>query len=249
MPFSVAVILLYLRNWLNVKGAIYLIPVTLGDDDYKKVIPEKVLEITRQLRHFIVENTRSARRYLRLIDKHFPVDETHFYELNEHTRDTELNQLLEPVTRGIDIGIMSEAGLPGIADPGSKLVKIAHRQKIRIIPLSGPSSIILALVSSGLNGQNFSFNGYLPVKQDAREAKLREIEKKTQSGYAQILMETPYRSQKMLESILGTCHNETMLCIAVNITLPTESITTMKISEWKTRIPDLDKKLAVFVLQ
>lgn len=245
----VVVILLYLRNNFSVKGSVYLIPVTLGGDDYKSVIPEKVLEITRRLRHFVVENTRSARRYLRLIDKQFPVDETLFYELNEHTRDADLNQLLEPVIKGIDIGIMSEAGLPGIADPGSRLVRIAHRQKIKVIPLSGPSSIILALISSGLNGQNFSFNGYLPVRQDAREAKLRELEKKAQSGYSQIFMETPYRSQKMFESILCSCHGDTMLCIAVDITHPTENITTMKISEWKTGIPDLDKKLVVFVLQ
>jgi 16S rRNA (cytidine1402-2'-O)-methyltransferase len=144
---------------------------------------------------------------------------------------------------------MSEAGLPGIADPGARLVALAHQNKIVVTPLSGPSSIIMALISSGLNGQNFSFNGYLPVKPPAREVKLRELERKAHEGYAQIFMETPYRNQKMLESILVTCHKDSMLCIAVDITLSTESIKTMRISEWKKNIPDLKDRLVIYVLQ
>lgn len=231
------------------KGRIYLIPVTLGGDDYASVIPEKTLEITRRLRHFVVEDVRSARRFLRLIDKGFPIDSTVFYELNEHTPAAEVSSFLQPVLNGSDIGLMSEAGLPGIADPGAMLTAIAHRKRITITPLSGPSSIIMALISSGLNGQNFCFNGYLPVKPGERASKLKEIERRAHEGYAQIFMETPYRNQKMVETILSVCGNETMLCIAADITLSTESIKTMKITEWKKEIPDLKERLVVFVLQ
>jgi len=232
-----------------VNGRIYLIPVTLGGDDFQKVIPEKVIAITRQLRFFIVEDVRSARRYLRLIDKHFPIDDTEFYTLNEHTGRSDIEQYLEPVKNGSDIGLLSEAGLPGIADPGAMIIALAHKKKIVVTPLSGPSSIILALISSGLNGQNFTFNGYLPVKPAERAAKLRELEKKAGEGYAQIFMETPYRNQKMLESILATCNNDTQLCIASEITLPDEFIRTMNISEWKRDLPAINDKLVVFVIQ
>jgi 16S rRNA (cytidine1402-2'-O)-methyltransferase len=232
-----------------VKGKIYLIPVTLGGDNFKDVIPETVIGITRDLRHFVVEEIRSARRYLRLIDKQFPIDESVFFELNEHTDENDIIHFLDPVLEGNDIGIMSEAGLPGIADPGARLIALAHRMKIKVTPLSGPSSIILALISSGLNGQNFSFNGYLPVRPDERAARLKVLEKKAHEGYSQIFMETPYRAQKMIDTIFDVCHQETLLCIASDITLPSESITTKKISEWKITIPDLDKKLVVFVLQ
>jgi 16S rRNA (cytidine1402-2'-O)-methyltransferase len=232
-----------------VNGRIYLIPVTLGGDDYLYVIPEKVLGITRNLRFFIVENVRSARRYLRLIDKEFPINDSVFYELNEHTGDADISHFLEPVMNGSDIGIMSEAGLPGIADPGARIIAIAHKRKITITPLSGPTSIILSLISSGLNGQNFSFNGYLPVKPAERASRIMELEKNARKGYAQIFMETPYRNQTMLESILDTCQNDTRLCIASDVTLPSESIRTMKISEWKKNIPSIADKLVIYVLQ
>jgi 16S rRNA (cytidine1402-2'-O)-methyltransferase len=230
-------------------GKIFLIPVTLGDEDYRKVIPEKVLAVTRSLRLFAVEDLRSSRRYLRLIDKDFPINETIFHELNEHTNESEIGQYLEPVMKGSDMGIMSEAGLPGIADPGAKLISIAHRKKIRVIPLAGPSSILLAIISSGLNGQNFTFNGYLPVKPADRASRLRELEKKSRDGYTQIFMETPYRNQRMLESILSVCSNETLLCIAMDITLPDENIRTMTISEWKKNQPSLNDRLVVFIIQ
>jgi 16S rRNA (cytidine1402-2'-O)-methyltransferase len=232
-----------------VNGRIYLIPVTLGGDDFLKVIPEKVISLTRLLRFFIVEDIRSARRFLRLIDREFPINDTVFFELNEHTGDSDIVQYLEPVFNGSDIGIMSEAGLPGIADPGARIIALAHQKKITVTPLSGPSSIILALISSGLNGQNFTFNGYLPIKPADRSAKVRELEKKAGEGYAQIFMETPYRNQKLLETITTICHNDTKLCIAVDITLPTESIMTMKISEWKKNLPSINGKLVVFVMQ
>jgi len=232
-----------------VNGRIYLIPVTLGGDDFSKVIPEKVLNLTRTLRFFIVEDTRSARRFLRLIDREFPINDSEFFELNEHTGETDIAHYLEPVFNGSDIGLLSEAGLPGIADPGARIVALAHQKKITVTPLSGPSSIIMALISSGLNGQNFSFNGYLPVKPAERSAKIKELERKGADGFAQIFMETPYRNQKMLESIIEVCHNDTKLCIASDISLDTESIRTRKISEWKKDLPEIKDRLVVFVLQ
>ena len=238
-----------MNKFIIVNGRIYLIPVTLGGDDFLKVIPEKVIGLTRQLRYFIVEDIRSARRFLRLIDKEFPINDSVFFELNEHTGESDITNYLEPIFNGSDIGVLSEAGLPGIADPGAGIIAMAHRKRITVTPLSGPSSILLALISSGLNGQNFSFNGYLPVKPAERSAKLRELEKKAGEGYAQIFMETPYRNQKMLESLITTCHKNTLLCIAADITLPTESIRTMKISEWKRDLPLLNDKLVVFVIQ
>jgi 16S rRNA (cytidine1402-2'-O)-methyltransferase len=230
-------------------GRIYLVPVTLGGDDYQRVIPELVISLTRQLRYFIVEDIRSARRYLRLIDKEFPINDSVFFELNEHTGASDINHFLDPVFNGFDIGVMSEAGLPCIADPGSRIISLAHKKNIKVTPLAGPSSIILALISSGLNGQNFSFNGYLPVKPAERSSKLRELERRAGEGYAQIFMETPYRSQKMVETIIEVCHNDTLLCVATDITLPTESIRTMKISDWKRKVPSINDQLVIFVMQ
>jgi 16S rRNA (cytidine1402-2'-O)-methyltransferase len=233
----------------KVNGKIFLIPVTLGGEDFRSVIPEQVIKTTIDLRFFIVENIRSARRYLRLIDKTFPIDESVFFELNEHTSDSEISSFLIPVLNGNDMGLMSEAGLPGIADPGTNLISEAHNRNIRVVPLSGPSSIILALVAAGMNGQNFTFNGYLPVKPAERDSKLREIEKRSQSGEAQIFMETPYRAQKMFESVLSVCNPATRLCVATDITLQTEYIKTRKISEWKKDVPLLNDKLIIFILR
>jgi 16S rRNA (cytidine1402-2'-O)-methyltransferase len=232
-----------------VNGKIYLIPVPLGGDDLGHVIPEQVILLTKSLRYFVVENLRSARRYLRLIDKSFPIDDSRFFELNEHTSDSEISSFLEPVINGIDIGLMSEAGLPGIADPGANLIAAAHKRNIQIIPLAGPSSILLALISSGLNGQNFTFNGYLPVKPLEREEKLRAIEKRSKSGEAQIFMETPYRSQTMFESILRVCNGSTKLCVAADITLNSEFIKTKVIFDWKMEMPQINDKLVIFIIQ
>jgi 16S rRNA (cytidine1402-2'-O)-methyltransferase len=232
-----------------VKGSIYLIPVTLGGDDFSKVIPEKVISLTKELRYFIVEDIRSARRFLRLIDRQFPIDDSVFFELNEHTADSDISHYLDPVINGSNCGIMSEAGLPGIADPGARIVALAHKKKIKVIPLSGPSSIILALISSGLNGQQFTFNGYLPVKPSERASRIRDLEKKASEGYAQIFMETPYRALKMMEALTTTCRNDTMLCVASDITLASESIRTMTISEWRRSLPELNGRLVIFILQ
>lgn len=229
-------------------GKIYLIPVTLGGLDYEYVVPDKVLYLTRSLRSFVTEDIRSARRYLRLIDKTFPIDESVFFELNEHTPDTEVMSLLDVVKKGTDTGLMSEAGLPGIADPGAVLIRKAHELNIRVIPLSGPSSVILALIASGMNGQQFAFHGYLPVKNDERVRKLKEIEKKIQNGVTQIFMETPYRSQKMLDSILTVCQPDTKLCIAADITLADEFIKTKRIKDWRKDIPDTRNRLVIFLI-
>jgi 16S rRNA (cytidine1402-2'-O)-methyltransferase len=232
-----------------VKGRIYLVPVLLGGEDYRAVIPEKVIAITKNLRFFIVENLRSARRYLRLIDNGFPIDSSTFFELNEHTADKDVGHFLDPVINGSDMGLMSEAGMPGIADPGNKIISLAHKKGIPVIPLSGPSSILMALISSGMNGQQFCFNGYLPVKPEERAARLRDLEKKSREGFAQVFIETPYRNNRLIESIIATCKNDTLLCIAADITLPSESIVTKSISEWKKNLPSLNSRLVVFVLQ
>jgi 16S rRNA (cytidine1402-2'-O)-methyltransferase len=230
------------------KGTLYLIPVTLGDSDFRKAIPEEVIRITRGLRHFAVEEIRTARRYLRLIDKQFPIDDTVFFELNEHSKNEIIAGFLDPVLEGKDMGIMSEAGLPGIADPGSVLVKEAHNKNIRVVPLSGPSSILLSLIASGMNGQNFRFNGYLPVKPDQRNSRIREIEKAALTGETQIFMETPYRAMKMFESLIGICNGETSMCVAADITLSTEMIRTMKVDDWRRAKCELDGRLVVFLL-
>ena len=229
-------------------GKIYLLPVTRGGKDYQYVIPEKVLSLTKSLRYFIVEEIKSARRYLRLIDKDFPIDESVFFELNEHTGENEITSMLDAVTKGSDIGVMSEAGLPGIADPGSALINAAQRMNIKVIPLSGPSSIILALISSGMNGQCFKFHGYLPVRTEERNKRLKDIERKAQQGETQIFMETPYRNQKMLDSLLSVCQPDTKVCIAADITLPEEFIKTKKISEWKKNVPALNKRFVIFLI-
>lgn len=210
-----------------------MIPVTLGGSKYSEVIPDFVASITRKLRVFIVEDLRSARRFLKTLDKEFPINECSFLEMNEHTPDRQISEFLEPLLEGNDAGIMSEAGMPGIADPGAKLIALAHLKNIKVVPLVGPSSIILALAASGLNGQNFSFNGYLPVKQTERAIKIKELERRSASGFSQIFMETPYRNQKLLEAIVQICNNHTMLCIAADLTLPSEEIRTLPISEWK----------------
>jgi 16S rRNA (cytidine1402-2'-O)-methyltransferase len=231
------------------EGRIFLIPVTLGSNDFRYVLPDQVITLTNRLRYFIVENTRSARRHLRMLDKNFPIDQSFFYELNEHTSETEVESFLEPIFGGHDIGLLSEAGLPCIADPGNILIAAAHRKNIRIVPLSGPSSIILALISSGMNGQNFTFNGYLPVKQNELIISLREIEKRSKKGETQIFMETPYRARKTLETILSVCNPDTRLCIASDLTLESESISAKKIVDWRKNIPEINDRLIVFVIQ
>lgn len=231
-------------------GTLYLIPVTLGDDLIQKALPPDVVSITQKLDTFVVENEKTARRFLGAIKTHKPVRELVMLTLNEHTMDQELPALLAPLLEGRDIGLMSEAGCPGVADPGAKLAALAHRKGIRVAPLVGPSSILLGLMASGLDGQRFTFLGYIPSEKAARVQKLREIEQTSRKNReTQIFIETPYRNQHLLEDILASCNGETRLCIACNVSLEDELIVTKRIADWKnTSLPDLHKKPTVFLL-
>jgi len=230
-------------------GTLYFIPVTLGEDNINKVLPAEVVSIAQQLDEFIVENEKTARHFLSTIKHSKPIRELLLKPLNEHTSDKELPALLNSLMAGKDVGLMSEAGCPGIADPGAKLAALAHQKGIRVAPLVGPSSILLSLMASGLNGQRFTFLGYLPSDKAARLVQLKEIEKRSKQQETQIFIETPYRNQHMLEDILATCHGETRLCIACNISCGDELIITKRVKEWKaSALPDLHKKPTVFLL-
>lgn len=231
-------------------GTLYFIPVTLGDDNISHVLPDDVIIITRSLNRFIVENEKTARHFLASIQHPKPIRELAFHTLNTNTPDNTLPALLEALIAGEDVGLMSEAGCPGIADPGAKLAWLAQQKGIRVAPLVGPSSILLGLMASGLNGQRFAFLGYLPSDKTARIQQLREIEKRAKSmNETQIFIETPYRNQHMLEDILATCHSSTKLCVASQISLPDELIITKTIHQWKQKpLPDLHKKPTVFLL-
>lgn len=226
-----------------------MIPVTLGESAPELSIPGKTLEITLSLRLFAVEDVRTARRWLRGLDRNFPVDDSLFVPVGKHSDPSELADLFEKVTAGEDAGVMSEAGMPGLADPGNIVSAEAHRRGIRVVPLSGPSSVMLALVASGLNGQSFAFHGYLPVDSQGRRKAIKDIEKLSAGGQTQIFMETPFRNPKMVEDILSVCQPYTRLCIAADITLPGETVRTMTVSEWRMQVPDLDNRPAVFLIQ
>ena len=230
-------------------GTLYLIPTTLGDSTLGTVIPQEVQQRVRTLDHFVAENPKTARAYLKQIGTTKPLQELHIATLNEHTPDEDIAGLAAPLRDGHDVGVMSEAGCPGIADPGAKLVLYAHRHAIRVMPLVGPSSILLALMASGLNGQSFVFHGYLPVAEAERERALRELEKQSRRlKQTQIFIETPYRNQKLLHSILRACAGDTLLCIAAEITLAGEDIRTMSVAAWKKTPPQLDRRPALFLL-
>ncbi|WP_020168433.1 MULTISPECIES: SAM-dependent methyltransferase [Methylotenera] len=235
---------------MNKLGTLYLVPVTLGDDNIASVLPPDVVVFVQKLDVFIVESEKSARHFLSTIKTLKPVRELSLNLLNEHTDDKEVSALLKPLLAGQDVGLMSDAGCPGIADPGAKLVALAHQKNIKVIPFVGPSSILLSLMASGLNGQQFAFLGYLPVDKQARNLKLKEIEKRSLTHKeTQIFIETPYRNQHMLEAILSTCHPNTKLCIACDISLSTEMIATKTIASWKqSPMPDLHKRPTVFLL-
>lgn len=231
-------------------GVLYLIPVTLGDDNIDRALPPEVVSIAQQLDTFVVENEKTARRFLGLIKTAKPVRELTLFTLNEHTLEKELPALLAPLLAGKDVGLMSEAGCPGIADPGAQLAALAHRKGIRVAPLVGPSSILLAIMASGFNGQRFAFLGYLPSDKAARVQKLKEIEKQSQKNQeTQVFIETPYRNQHLLEDILANCAPATRLCIARNISLQNELIISKSIAEWKKGdLPDLHKEPTVFLI-
>jgi 16S rRNA (cytidine1402-2'-O)-methyltransferase len=231
------------------KGNLYLIPTPLGESGLKTGLPEYNMSIVKEIDIFVVEELRTARRFLRKAGYTKDFEIVTFHLLNEHTPDNEALTMLEKANEGQHIGLLSEAGLPCIADPGNIIVSLAHRKGIRVVPLTGPSSIMLALMASGMNGQNFVFHGYLPVKPDERTKALRSLELSIISGnQTQIFIETPYRNMAMLESIIKTCRPGLTLCIGVDLTLETEWIRSMPIQEWKKQSPQLHKRPAVFVL-
>ncbi|RLD57277.1 MAG: SAM-dependent methyltransferase [Bacteroidetes bacterium] len=230
-------------------GILYLIPTTLGDSAINDVIPDNVKNIVNSIDFYIVENIRTARRYLRKLDISTPIDSLTFYTLNKHTTSDELTQFLSPISKNNNVGVISEAGAPGVADPGADIVKIAHKNNIKIVPLVGPSSILLSLMASGLNGQNFSFLGYIPIKNPDRIKKIKAIEKNSfLYNQTQIFIEAPYRNQSLLTDILKTCNAQTQLCIASDITLDNEFIKTKSIAEWKKNVPQINKRPTIFLL-
>jgi len=227
---------------------LYLIPTQLSDENLL-VIPDYVKEITNSLDEFVVENEKSARHFLKRIGYKKPLNELQLYLLNEHTPSTDVTQLLKPLLDGKNMGLLSEAGCPAVADPGAELVSAAHRNNISVVPLVGPSSVILSLMASGLNGQSFSFVGYIPKERNARIKTLKELEKISRTkNQTQIFIEAPYRNQHLLEDILQTCDAETMLCIACEITAPNEFIKTKSIKEWKKKVPEINKRDAIFLI-
>lgn len=231
-------------------GKLYLIPITLGESSIESVIPQDVINKTIGIRHFIVENIRTTRRYLRQLDKSFPIDDAQFYELNKRTSPEQIETYLKPILQGNDIGVISEAGVPGVADPGAAVVELAHKSNIPVVPFVGPSSILMCVMASGLNGQNFAFNGYLPIKSNERIKQLKHLEKRSiQEQQSQLFIETPYRNNAMVEDILNACLPSTKLCIACDITLENEFIKTKSVHDWKKSKPDLNKRPSIFIIQ
>lgn len=232
-------------------GALYLIPCTLGETPHQQVLPQHVIGIARRLRYFVVEQPKTARQFLSALKSEHPIQSLHIATLNEHTAPEDFAELLTPLLDGEDVGILSEAGCPGIADPGADLVSLAHRKGIRVIPLVGPSSILLALMASGLNGQCFAFHGYLPIEDAERSKAIMALEAESaKRKQTQLFIETPYRNEKMFHALLANCRPQTLLCIATDITLVSESIQTHSIAQWKSQPAlQLNKRPSLFLLQ
>lgn len=232
-------------------GTLYLIPTLLGVTKAEQVIPQGTLEIVRNIRFFVVENVRTARRMLSKMNMPCPIDDLTFVEHDKHDKSNnpDLMTYLGEALNGNDIGLMSEAGTPCVADPGALIVELAHQAGIKVVPLTGPNAMILALMASGFNGQSFSFHGYLPIKSQERVIALRNLERRSAANNeTQMFIETPFRNNAMIEEIIKTCHNNTMLCVACNITTAEEEIVSKPISEWKKIKKDWNKKPAVFLI-
>lgn len=230
------------------KGKLYLVPSPLGSAP-QEVIPEYVFGQIAHITHFAVEELRTARRYLSSIGFRGKIDALHFYEINEHTTFQDAEQIIKVLLAGEDMALISEAGLPAVADPGANLVDLAHRHDIDVIPFVGPSSLMMALMSSGMNGQSFAFNGYLPVKQHERKPRIKELEKRSRNGrQSQIFIETPYRNDAMLNDILEVCDASTRVCIAADITLPSAYIKTRTVEQWRKNKITIGKRPCVFIL-
>tara|TARA_R110002073_G_scaffold40547_5_gene115069 strand:- start:181788 stop:182501 length:714 start_codon:yes stop_codon:yes gene_type:complete len=234
---------------MNQKGKLYLIPTTIGDNEPLEVLPISVKQIIEKITHYIVENEKSARRFIKKISPRKSQPGLQIYKLDKFTEVLETQHYLDACLRGEDVGLLSEAGVPAVADPGAIIVQMAHQKDIRVVPLVGPSSIILALMSSGFNGQNFAFNGYLPIDKADRKKAIKQLEKLSfEKKQSQLFIETPYRNEKMLSDLLQSLAADTDLCIAADITLPTEYIRTMPVKDWKNAKPDLHKKPAIFII-
>jgi len=233
----------------NPKGKLYLIPTTLGESDPMDVLPQTVKRAIDFIDHYIVENEKTARRFIKAVNAQKAQAELKISLLNKHTEVSEHNAMIKPCLEGINVGLMSEAGCPGVADPGAVIVKIAHEKGIQVVPLVGPSSILLAMMASGLNGQSFAFNGYLPIDKNEKKSALKNFEKmSSDKNQSQIFIETPYRNNKLLEDILSALQPNTHLCIAADITLPTEHIKTLRVADWKKTKVDLHNRPTIFII-
>jgi len=229
--------------------ALYLLPVTLGETPIERVLPSYNKEIILNIKYFIVEDVRSARRFLKKVDASVDINSLTFYELNKHTLPEAISDYLRPLADGHSMGVISEAGCPAVADPGADVVAIAQRKRLKVVPLVGPSSIILSVMGAGFNGQNFAFNGYLPIDPAERARRLKELENRVyQENQTQLFIETPYRNQKLMEEILHVCRPQTRLCVAANITCEGEYIQTRTVKEWKGHLPDLNKIPCIFLI-
>lgn len=229
---------------------LYLIPTLLGDGDFKRSIPEFNLELISEIKIFAVENEKSARKFIKTVLPEKSQSELQIHILNKHTDDKELSELSKLFGSSEPIGILSEAGLPAVADPGARLVRLAHKNNIPVIPLVGPSSILLALMASGMNGQQFSFHGYLPIDKNQRKQSIQRLETESRKNQCtQIFMETPYRNNQLIDDLIKFCQPSTLLCVAANITLADEFIKTMTIREWAQKKADFHKKPAIFLLE
>ncbi len=233
-----------------VVGKVYLIPTTLGDNAPLEVMPISIKGTIERIDHYIVENEKTARRFIKRVSPSKPQPNLLIQTLNKYTNPEEIPSYLDPCIHGHDIGLLSEAGCPGIADPGADVVKVAHQKRIQVVPLVGPSSILMAMMSSGMNGQNFAFNGYLPIDNAERKTMVKNLEKLSrEKGQSQIFMETPYRNNKLLKELLRILQKTTRLCIASDITLPTEFIQTKSVHEWGEIELDLDKRPTIYIIQ
>jgi len=231
------------------KGNLYLIPNTLGESPIERNLPKDTIEIIRSISFFVVENIRSARRFLKKVDNAIEIDKLTFYVLDKHTNPNDIPGFLKPLLEGENLGLLSEAGCPGVADPGADVVKLAHEKNFNVIPLVGPSSILLSVMASGLNGQSFAFNGYLPLKKGEVGKHIKHLEERSiREKQTQLFIEAPYRNAKLLQELLIACRPQTRLCIACDITLETEYIQTKTIAQWKGKVPDINKRPAIFLI-
>ena len=231
-------------------GKLYMIPTTLGDTEPLEVLPISVKQAIERINHFIVEHEKTARRFIKKVQPRKSQEMLQIMTLNKFTDPMEIPKFLEPCERGLDVGILSEAGSPAIADPGAEVVQLAHQKGIRVVPLVGPSSLVLGLMASGLNGQRFAFHGYLPIEHSERRKAIKVLERTSRElNQTQLFIETPYRNNKLMEDLVRTLSGQTQLCIAADLTLPSESIRTQSVAAWKGALPDLHKRPTLFLLQ